>query len=259
MLYFPNDMYVGRSLDLYGEYSEGEVIFYNWVSQWGGDAIDCGANMGAITVPLAKKFDHVFAFEPQKIIFRLLRANTADLLNVTSYNSAVGSGDGLIQFPVLNYALSNNYGGMGREIKVAEGALLENIQVRQLDKVDAIRQSDKIGLIKIDVEGMESEVIEGAMATIDKHRPFLYVENDKPKHSSQLVNMIYNLDYKAFWHFTTLYNSENYFENSENVYADITNFNIICVPREHKAEISGCIECTPDNPYLPAGYVTSYD
>ena len=55
MLYSTKDIYIGRSLDLYGEFSEGEVHFFGQVLQPGMVAIDVGANIGCHTVFMAKR------------------------------------------------------------------------------------------------------------------------------------------------------------------------------------------------------------
>lgn len=258
MVYLPQDLYVGGALESYGEYSQAEVEIFDFVSQFGGAAIDCGANMGAHTVALARKYEHVFAFEPQLVLYRCLRANTAEWLNVTTYRAAVGSKDDIIRFPLMDYSGMNNYGGFGRDIPVAPDAQYWQCQQRQIDKVEAIRNYDKIGFIKIDVEGMEAEVIEGAMAMLDKHRPILYVENDKPKQSSKLVNLIYNLEYKAYWHITALFNPDNFNNKAEDIFPGLVSFNLICIPNGHQAIIHGLQECTPDDPYLPEGCHTAY-
>jgi FkbM family methyltransferase len=261
MIYLPHDQYVGKALDMYGEYGAGEVEFFRYIAQYmPGDAIDAGANMGAHTAVFSALFSHVYAFEPQAVIYRLLRANTALYSNVTTYRAALGNEEGFIHLPQLNYAVSNNYGGMGKYMEWdRKNQAHEVVQQRMIDKIDAIRAADKISLIKIDVEGMESEVIEGAMAIIDKHRPALYVENDKPKKSSQLLNLIYNLDYQAWWHITPLFNENNFYKQPENAYKDLCSFNLICVPKECNAEIANALPCTPEHPYLPEGCVTNYD
>lgn len=259
MLYVPYDKYIGSAFEFYGEYSQGEVELFDYVSQFGGAALDCGANMGALTVPMALKYEQVFAFEPQVLMYRILRANTAQHLNVTCYNAAVGADDGILNLPRLDYETGNNFGGLGKYVKLGDNLIYDQVQQRKLDKIDALRSCDKIGLMKIDVEGMEREVLEGAQALIDRHRPILYVENDKPSKAPGLVQFIYNLDYKAYWHITSLYNPENFFHNPENIYADIVSFNLICVPNGHRAMVTGAPPCTPENPHLPAGCVTAYD
>ncbi|HEV3118087.1 MAG TPA: hypothetical protein VGY58_13625, partial [Gemmataceae bacterium] len=54
MLYQPHDTVIGRSLDLYGEYSEGEVALFRHAVARGATVLDIGAHIGAHTVPLAQ-------------------------------------------------------------------------------------------------------------------------------------------------------------------------------------------------------------
>ena len=53
MLYHPKDAYIGRSFDLYGEFSEGEVGLFRQLLQPGAVVLDIGANIGAHTLYFA--------------------------------------------------------------------------------------------------------------------------------------------------------------------------------------------------------------
>ena len=53
-MYLLNDAYIGRSLDVYGEYSEGEIDLFRQLLRPGDVAIDAGANIGALTVGMAR-------------------------------------------------------------------------------------------------------------------------------------------------------------------------------------------------------------
>ncbi len=55
MLYNLNDQYIGRSLDLYGEFSEGEVDLFRQIVKPGQIVVEVGANLGAHTVFLARQ------------------------------------------------------------------------------------------------------------------------------------------------------------------------------------------------------------
>src|SRR5262249_49184020 len=75
VLYNINDMYVGRSFDLYGEFSEEEALLFEQVSRPGDVVMDIGANIGAHTLVMAKRVGptgKVLAFEPQRVVFQTL-------------------------------------------------------------------------------------------------------------------------------------------------------------------------------------------
>ena len=66
MLYSVKRIYVGKCLDLYGQYSEGEVKLMRTFLREGDTAIDVGANIGALTVPMSQmvgKNGRVYAIE----------------------------------------------------------------------------------------------------------------------------------------------------------------------------------------------------
>ncbi len=80
MLYNLQDVYIGRSFDLYGEFSQGEVRLFSQILQPGMVALDVGANIGAHTVWMARAVGptgRVIAFEPQRSIFEMMCANLA--------------------------------------------------------------------------------------------------------------------------------------------------------------------------------------
>src|SRR5205823_13798505 len=53
MMFYANDEYIGRSLDLYGEFSEGEMELFNNYLRPGMTVVDVGANIGVHTVYFA--------------------------------------------------------------------------------------------------------------------------------------------------------------------------------------------------------------
>ena len=94
-----NDVYIGRSMIKYGEFSEPEWMLLQQLIQPGSIVIEAGANMGTFTVPLAKKVGNggmVYAFEPQLSVFHQMCANVAlnDLMNVQSFNAGCGDEPG---------------------------------------------------------------------------------------------------------------------------------------------------------------------
>src|SRR3981081_993706 len=54
MMFYANDEYIGRSLDLYGEFSEGEMELFDDYLRAGMTVVDVGANIGVHTVYFAR-------------------------------------------------------------------------------------------------------------------------------------------------------------------------------------------------------------
>ena len=93
MLYNASDTFIGRSLNLYGEYSIGEFTFLEQVLHLGMVAINFGANIGCLSVFMAQRVapgDSVIAIEPQRFLFQILCANAAiiGLTNIHALNTA---------------------------------------------------------------------------------------------------------------------------------------------------------------------------
>ena len=129
MLYNVNDVYLGRSLDLYGEYAEDGNRFFSSSLGPGSLAVDVGAHIGCHTVFMAKQVGPggaVFAFEAQRVIFQNLCANLAlnGLSNVRVFNAAAGSEEGTITVPDIDYEAEGNFGGVslgGKALKELSG------------------------------------------------------------------------------------------------------------------------------------------
>ncbi len=68
----------------------------------------------------------------------------------------------------------------------------------------------RCNLIKVDVEGMEVDVLAGAAATIERFRPVLFVENNTIERSRPLLEMLQSLNYVAWWHIRNYFNPANF-------------------------------------------------
>jgi FkbM family methyltransferase len=240
MMYLRRDACVGRSLHEYGEFSEGEVEIFRSVLRPGDIAVDIGANIGAHTIPMAQLVGptgFVFCFEPQRILFNILCGNVAlnELVNVKAYPLALGRAPGQTRVMPLDYRGANDFGGVP-----LGGAQGEPVAVATLDQIGLA----KVRFMKIDVEGMEIEVLLGAKGLLARDRPLLYVENDRLDKSEALVAQLIADGYRMWWHVPPLFNPANFRGNADNVFADILSFNMLCLPREMKAELEGFDEIT---------------
>ncbi|HUA50678.1 MAG TPA: FkbM family methyltransferase [Candidatus Sulfotelmatobacter sp.] len=226
--FFRQDVYVGRSLELYGEFSESEVALFGQLLKPGAVVVEAGANIGALTVPIARLVGprgRVIAYEPQLPVADLLARNVAAnaLTTVDVRCAALGAHLSTISVPRLDYRRSGNFGGVALGGEAGERIAVETIDSLGLERVD---------LIKVDVEGMEVEVLTGGAATIGTRRPVLYVENDRAEHSRQLIATLEGFGYRAWWHFAGLFNPANFFGNPENVFPSMMSVNLLCFPRE---------------------------
>jgi FkbM family methyltransferase len=177
---------------------------------------------------------HIIALEPQRPVFQMLCANLAinGLENVAAHWAAAGRTAGEIIVPRLDYTLENNFGGIALDQATQNGY---PVPVRT---IDALTNNGltlvSCRLIKVDVEGMEAEVLAGAEATIARHRPALYIENDRREKSPALIEAILRQGYRAWWHTPRLFNPDNFRRAEENVFGDIGSVNLFCVHRSAK-------------------------
>lgn len=227
-VYNENDLYVGKSLEVYGEYSEHETELFSQIVKRGSLVIEIGANIGSQTVILARFVGDeglVYAFEPQPLVFQNLCANISinGLKNVRAFPFACGSTNGCIYVPPVDYESSGNFGGISMHHSMGERVSLIKID-------DWLDIKNDISMIKIDVEGMEQQVILGLLDTINHCKPFLYVENDRIEKSKDLIELLWGLGYQCYWHITPLYNINNYFNENINVFENLISINMLCMP-----------------------------
>lgn len=239
MAYFPHDQYIGRSLDLYGDFSPGEADFFLQVLRPGMVAIDVGANAGAHAVLFAQKVGpggFVLAFEPQRPIFQLLCTNLTinGLLHARPVHAASGAEEGSIQVPPLDYSKEANFGSLS----LGKWNVGESVPVIPIDSFNL----PACHLIKADVEGMESDVLRGAAKTIEKYKPILYVENDRADKTKELLELMRSMDYRLYDHRSPYFSPKNYFQNSENVFGNTYSFNVVGIHRSQAVIMQGIEE-----------------
>jgi FkbM family methyltransferase len=198
--------------------------------------VEVGANIGAHTIDLARMVGsqgEVHAFEPQRIVFQTLCANLAlnQCANVFARQVAVGASGGSIMVPPVDPGSRNNFGG----ISLGMFAAGEAVQVITIDSLDL----PACHVLKIDVEGMETEVLRGATSTIDMYRPVMYVENDRAEKSEELLTVIERLGYVAYWHLAPLFNPDNFAGDPNDIFPGVVSINVLCVPKETKVPVTG--------------------
>lgn len=228
MIYHAHDLYVGQSLQLYGEFSPGEMDLYRFLLQPGDIVVEGGANLGALTVPIAQAVGDtgiVFAFEPQRLTYQALNGNLAlnSIPNVVTFNVALGATEGQIHVPPVNLTSPDNVGGV--ELDTTKPP---NIAVNALDAYTIPRLS----LLKLDVEGMELDVLQGATDTIQRCRPLIVAEIDREAKKPAVLAFLRERDYLLYAHNPPLYREDNWRGVDLNAWPGVVSFNVLAVPAE---------------------------
>jgi FkbM family methyltransferase len=199
-------------------------------------AVEAGANVGAHTLLLSRLVGprgRVYAFEPQRVVFQILCGNLAlsGCLNVDCRAVALGHQPGQLHVPLIDYQQENNFGG----VELRQDARGEPVPVITLDSLEL----PACHFLKADVEGMELSVLRGAEQTLRRHRPLLYVENDRPAGSPALIEYLQSLEYDLYWHLPLLFNPRNYYRNDHNEFPGIVSANMLGVHRSIRSSIAG--------------------
>lgn len=166
------------------------IHFLNRRRQHFGDgvvAIDCGANIGVHTVEWARHmggWGEVTAIEAQERIYYALAGNIAinNCFNARALHAAVGAASGTMRIPQPDYNRAASFGSLelkkgprtefiGQPIDYSDAQCRE-VPVQPLDALGLQR----VDFIKIDVEGMELEVLLGAAGILERHKPQMLIE-----------------------------------------------------------------------------------
>lgn len=126
------------------------------------EAVDVGAHVGSWTRIMADKFSRVLAFEPYTENRKCLEENTRHLSNVTRMGCGLSNKEGFCS--MVNDKPENS----GRWHVSSSG----DIRLMPLDDF----RLRNCNLLKLDVEGYELFVLQGARSTIEKHHPIIVVE-----------------------------------------------------------------------------------
>ena len=266
MVYNKNDSYVGKSIKEYGEWSIGEINLLKQILTPNDVIIEVGSNIGSLTLPLSKIVNQgrIYAFEPQNVVFQNLCANISinSITNCFCFQCALTDKiDEKLYNLNYNFNEEQNFAAMSfmRNKKYydnIDNSIDRNrfyeANINTLDNKFA--DLNRLNLLKTDVEGMEVNVIKGGVDLIKKTKPILYVENDPlyKNKSQELIEILWSLDYKLFWHIMPYYNENNFFKNTNNIFNNFSHYNMIGVPKEIKTK-TGLMEVT-DSSFYPYSF-----
>ena len=190
---------------------------------------DVGANVGQSALEFAALFpgSRVFSFEPDPVVFQELKRNTDDNSRILTVNAAVGAESGRANLFVNELRVTNSLLDTSSEAgRFVEADWLKHKEVVSVDLItlDSFcveKKIETIHLLKIDAQGYELRILEGARRLIgDKSIPLIYLEvNFVPLYKDQpLFHQIYEYfrgyDYKLAGLYGAVSN-QNYLVSSD--------------------------------------------
>jgi FkbM family methyltransferase len=190
--------FIAHSVNLNGVYEKDELdTFFEWIKSVGVDfkestALDIGANIGNHSLYFSDHFRQVVSFEPHPRTFKVLNLNAELASNVSCHNVGLSDTDGnaILSGPAINVGMST----------ITESRDSTSVDV-QLVRLDTFCKFENVKLLKIDVEGYECKVLEGARDIIREHKPIILFEqhnDDFINGESRVLSLLKEIGYKNF-------------------------------------------------------------
>ena len=144
--------------------------------------VDGGANIGFFSVPVAHRTQgrgtRIISFEPQRQLFQALGGSLVinGYDHVYLHNCGLGAEPGIAELPAVDYSVAQDFGtvSLSDTTTVAEDGWMNN-RVVDITSIDAMALP-RLDFFKLDVEGYEIPALAGALNTIKRHRPWIWVE-----------------------------------------------------------------------------------
>ena len=187
----------------------------------GDVAVDAGANLGGYTQLMGIAVGsegEVHSFEPFRLTFQILNANVqlAGLLNVYTYQKALSDTPGLsehygsdLSMPghqtIVNSMVLEHISGEKQTKEGVQGVFEEDpVEPETIESItlDSLR-FNRLDLIKIDVEGMEGQVLVGGSGTISAYWPSIIVEIKRYQRRRIHTYLVRSLGYQCYSALTT--------------------------------------------------------
>lgn len=185
---------------------EGDFMHFLTIIPGRGSILDIGANIGAMTVHLARRFPNseIYAFEPVPYNLNTLKRiiKHYKLKNVIISETALGDFTGTVQMVVPTLGKAKQH-GLSHVVDDSittfnEGEMLDT-PITRLDDIAAVNHENiTISAIKLDVENFEYRVLKGAENLINRHKPVVYCELWENENRGQCFTFMKSLGYSVF-------------------------------------------------------------
>ena len=174
------------------------------------DAIDIGVYRGVYSYKLSQNFKNIHSFEPNPLLFPYLNKNLKKIItNIKLYDLALSdtNGETELKLPLRSKSLFKD--NIEELFKLGAATMHPSNNIREYKKVpiktrklDDILINNKVGFIKIDVEGHEKNVLVGGKSLISKNQPVMLIEIEE-RHTKipiiETINFVKNLNYECYY------------------------------------------------------------
>lgn len=197
------------SIYLLGGFEPRTLRRYKELIADGFVVLDIGANIGAHTLPIAQLVGpsgKVIAFEPTKYASEKLLSNVRlnpSLSNRIVFNQTMLVGSIAETLPEEIYSswplekANDLHADHQGRLKATTGAVAQT-----LDSYVEQHNLDRVDFIKLDVDGHEYEVLQGARGMLEKLRPSImlelapYVYSERPRDFDELLKLLWDMSYR---------------------------------------------------------------
>jgi FkbM family methyltransferase len=172
----PQPLLNWREARFYGRYGEVELHLLEFLCRRDADAIDVGANDGSYVHYMRRYARNVIAYEPMPLLADSLRQKFAGNVIVAEVALSDRVGDVELRMPVVDGIVVTGCSTVSPDASATyPGYKAVKVPMDRLDNI----YNGRVGFMKIDVEGHEQAVLDGAVETIGRCRPRMLVEVDE--------------------------------------------------------------------------------
>ena len=238
-----SDEIVSRSLVLYGEWAMDELSLLAQIISSNMCVLDVGAFIGTHSLAFSEfvgKKGKVYSFEPRKEIYAILSENLSinDCKNVTALNIGLAEKEKNLDLQSIDLNELVNFGGLSLESDF--GTPSSNTYQIHISTIDSL-EIEKIDVIKLDVEGMERSVLDGAVETISRDRPIVFCECNSLSAGYEILEFCQTRQYDTYGFLASAYNPSNFNAIQENIFGGAKELALLLIPQEKAAATIGGI------------------
>jgi tetratricopeptide (TPR) repeat protein len=223
--YLPDEAREGESLGWYGEYLQPQLDLLARLIRPGATVLEADAGIGAHAVFLGKALGaagHLFLYEPRPVVQRILRQNLGAnrVMNVTLMRRALGR---------------PSAGEVAASGEAASPVVTETLDELQLERLDWLKINDGI---------LALEVLDGAMDTLWRLRPLLFIAAADEPALTRLARRAQAFSHRCWRMETALFNPHNFNRRDTDIFSGRTALALLAIPEEIDVDIAldECVE-----------------